>query len=136
MEKDAIDLNALHLPTLEFVRDHLRDLARPKSPAGLVDQVIQQVREHRGLPQIAAHDESGPVLVRHDVERGLAYIYLLGEKTPRGGAYRTLRADANINLDFDRDGCLIGIELLRSELLHPKLQATATAPGIGDRRTT
>lgn len=67
-------------------------------------------------------------LVTHDPERGLSYIYLVG-KTPPGGVKRTLITGDHINLDFDQDGYLIGIELLRGDLLHPSLREIASLPG-------
>ena len=44
---------------------------------------------------------------------------------------RTLLVTDSINLDFDADGHLIGIELLDPALLHPNLMAQAEKPGHG-----
>jgi Protein of unknown function (DUF2283) len=38
-----------------------------------------------------------------------------------GEAVKTITATPEINLDFDAQGCLIGVELLSPALLHPKL---------------
>lgn len=65
--------------------------------------------------------------VTHDPKCGLAYIYIAGP-IPKGGSVRQLRASADIILDLDADGHLIGIELLSDALLHPALKAIATLP--------
>jgi len=65
--------------------------------------------------------------VTFDPHRGLAYIYLAGP-IPNGGVKKTLLASPDINLDFDAEGHLIGIELLRDSLLHPNLKADAIPP--------
>ncbi len=67
-------------------------------------------------------------MVTNDAIHGLSYIYLVG-KTPPGGVKRTIIASPDINLDFDENGCLIGIELLRQDLLHPSLKEQAVLPG-------
>ncbi len=66
--------------------------------------------------------------VNYDAEAGAAYIYLTGSIGP-GGAKRTLFATPQINLDFDAQGCLIGIELLSPSLLHPVLASQAEKLG-------
>jgi uncharacterized protein YuzE len=63
----------------------------------------------------------------HDPEAGASYIYVAGP-IPRGGVHRTQRVTDHINLDFDRDGRLIAIELLSDALLHPTTRAVAEAP--------
>lgn len=70
-------------------------------------------------------------MVTHDPVRGLSYIYLVG-KIPPGGAKNQLIASPDIILDFNADGQLIGIELLREHLLHPSLTAIAVPPGTED----
>lgn len=72
--------------------------------------------------------DSPRLIVTHDSERGLSYIYLVG-KTPHGDAKSQLIASSNIILDFDAAGHLIGIELLQASLLHPALAAIAVQPG-------
>lgn len=67
------------------------------------------------------------MLVTHDAEHGVSYIYLFG-RYPAGSAVRTIpvpESDPAICLDLDKDGRLIGIELLRADLLHPTLKAIA-----------
>ena len=59
--------------------------------------------------------------VTFDPQACAAYIYLKGSMAP-GEAVRTVVAAPDINLDFDAQGCLIGIELLDPKLLHPKLR--------------
>lgn len=69
--------------------------------------------------------------VTYDPDARAAYIYL---KYPirTGEAMRTLADVASgINLDFDAEGHLIGIELLSLDLLHPDLAAIAVKPGNG-----
>jgi uncharacterized protein YuzE len=58
--------------------------------------------------------------VTFDPEAKAAYIYLTGSMKP-GEAVKTITATPEINLDFDAQGCLIGVELLSPALLHPKL---------------
>lgn len=49
-----------------------------------------------------------------------AYIYVAGP-IPPGGVADTIEGAPGINLDFDRQGRLLGIELLSLEYLHPDL---------------
>ncbi len=70
--------------------------------------------------------------VTYDPEAKAAYIYL---KHPirAGEAARTIgEAAPGVNLDFDAEGHLIGIELLSPGLLHPDLMAIAVEPGASD----
>jgi uncharacterized protein YuzE len=66
--------------------------------------------------------------VTHDPEADAAYIYLTGSIEP-GGVRETISATPEINLDFDSEGRLIGIELLAADKLHPLLAAMAQSPG-------
>jgi uncharacterized protein YuzE len=59
--------------------------------------------------------------VTFDPEAQAGYIYLTGSIAP-GEAVKTLAVNPDINLDFDAQGHLIGIELLSPALLHPKLK--------------
>jgi len=70
---------------------------------------------------------TSPVRVTYDPDARAAYIYLTGSIAP-GEAVRTVCATSDINLDFDAQGHLIGIELLAPELLHPKLAGDAKEP--------
>jgi uncharacterized protein YuzE len=70
------------------------------------------------------------LLVTHEPRHGLSYVYLVG-RTPRGQAKRSVSVGDDIVLDFDAGGALIGIELLRANLLHPSLAAVAVPPGGG-----
>jgi uncharacterized protein YuzE len=71
--------------------------------------------------------------VSYDEEVDAAYIYL--REIEAGGAAYTYAARPEIetdmiNLDFDRDGRLIGIEILSaSRHLPPQLLAEAQPPG-------
>lgn len=67
-------------------------------------------------------------LITYDEKHGTSYIYLFGKYLP-GSATRTVPVGSDICLDFDSDGHLIGIELLRRERLHPALHAAAVASG-------
>jgi hypothetical protein len=53
-----------------------------------------------------------------------AYIYLAGP-IPPGGVADTVEGAPGINLDFDREGRLLGIELLSLKYLHPNLLQAA-----------
>lgn len=67
------------------------------------------------------------VRITYDPRADAAYIYLARSIEP-GEACRTVPVSSDINLDFDKDGHLIGIELLSGALLHPTLAATAKVP--------
>lgn len=62
------------------------------------------------------------ITITYDADADAAYIYLKNGMTP-GESARQIWAFSNIILDFDSDGHLIGIELLRGDLLHPDLNA-------------
>lgn len=55
-----------------------------------------------------------------DTEADAAYIYLKG-KIRAGGVARTIKAGPVINLDLDKFGRLVGVELLSLKLLHPSV---------------
>jgi uncharacterized protein YuzE len=55
-----------------------------------------------------------------DPAANAAYIYLAGP-VPDGGVADTVEGAPGINLDFDREGRLLGIELLSLKYLHPSL---------------
>jgi uncharacterized protein YuzE len=59
--------------------------------------------------------------VTFDPKAKAAYIYYLTGSMKPGEAVKTITATPEINLDFDAQGCLIGVELLSPALLHPKL---------------
>jgi uncharacterized protein YuzE len=56
--------------------------------------------------------------VRVDHTANAAYIYLAGP-IDVGGVANTVEGAPCINLDFDSEGRLLGIELLSLEYLHP-----------------
>lgn len=64
--------------------------------------------------------------VTYDADADAAYIYLVAE-IPAGGVVRTVPVDPReingmINLDFDADGLLVGIEVLdASRFISPEL---------------
>lgn len=67
----------------------------------------------------------GDMIITYDPYVDACYIYLKGDIAP-GEAKKTVRcSDPDISLDFDAGGHLIGIELLRSALLHPDLAKAA-----------
>ena len=67
--------------------------------------------------------------VTYEPNTGSAYLYLTGDIEP-GGVKKTvsLYREHGINLDFDAEGHLIGIELLTPARLHPELVAISTPP--------
>ena len=71
---------------------------------------------------------SNVLRVTYDPKARAAYIYLTGTIGP-GEAKRTVTATPDINLDFDAEGRLIGIELLSPSLLHPVLAMQAERAG-------
>jgi len=62
--------------------------------------------------------------ITYDSEARAGYLYLTGSIQP-GEAKKTVPVTDSINLDFDAEGRLIGIELLDPALFHPKLMAMA-----------
>jgi uncharacterized protein YuzE len=58
--------------------------------------------------------------VKIDHAANAAYIYLTGP-IPPGGVANTVEGAPCLNLDFDKQGRLLGIELLSLEYLHPDL---------------
>jgi uncharacterized protein YuzE len=68
------------------------------------------------------------IQVTYDPRADAAYIYLVDPTGP-GDACRTVQASPDINLDFDKEGRLIGIELLSGPLLHLTLARIAKVPG-------
>lgn len=62
------------------------------------------------------------ITITYDAYANAAYIYLTNGVTP-GQSVTQIMANSNIILDFDRDGHLIGIELLRGDLIHPDLRS-------------
>lgn len=69
---------------------------------------------------------ASPLRVRHALSGDAAYIYFAGP-IAAGAVARTERVSPDITLDFDADGRLLGIEILRSDLLHP----VTIAAGVG-----
>jgi uncharacterized protein YuzE len=76
-----------------------------------------------------------PVLITYDPEVDAAYVYLAGP-IRAGGVTRTVVATDDINLDFDGEGRLLGIEILGRSLLHPLTLARAVPPGSLDGDAT
>lgn len=68
------------------------------------------------------------MIVTHDPDAGLSYIYLAG-LIENGGSKKQIWVEPDIILDIDANGALIGIELLRRDLLHPSLLERAISPG-------
>jgi uncharacterized protein YuzE len=64
-----------------------------------------------------SNQQTTPFRVTHDPKAGASYIYVAG-LIPRGCVHRTCRVSDHINLDADRYGRLIGIELLCDRMLH------------------
>lgn len=67
-------------------------------------------------------------IVTYEKRSDYAYIYLAG-RIPPGGSARIVQATADIILDFDKEGHLIGIELLCGSLLPEALLKRAIEPG-------
>lgn len=57
--------------------------------------------------------------IEHDTVADTAYVDLTADGIKAGGVARTLQANADINLDFDKEGRLIGVELLEASKLLP-----------------
>lgn len=70
--------------------------------------------------------------VTYDPEAKAAYICLKQPIRAEEAAWTIGEAAPGVNLDFDADGHLIGIELLSPGLLHPDLMARAVEPGARD----
>ena len=62
------------------------------------------------------------VHVTYDEKNGLGYIALKHIGKGEARRQRHVLGDNDVILDFNKKGALIGIELLRSSLLHPELR--------------
>jgi uncharacterized protein YuzE len=58
-----------------------------------------------------------------DSDADAAYVYLQPATVIQPSVARTLPVSPSINLDFDSDGRLVGVEVLGSDNLHPALLA-------------
>ena len=64
--------------------------------------------------------------ITYDTEADAAYIYLQPPTAMQPSVASTVTATRDVNLDFDSDGRLIGIEILGRSVLHPELIAELT----------
>jgi uncharacterized protein YuzE len=65
-----------------------------------------------------------------DAEADAAYLWLQPRETGQPSAARTVPVDSDINLDFDSEGQLIGIEVLAATArLHPAVLRDSVPPG-------
>jgi uncharacterized protein YuzE len=64
-----------------------------------------------------------PVSITYDPQADAVYFCLKGSIYPDESARRMTvgEGDQRVVLDFDKAGCLIGIELLSGDMLHPDL---------------
>jgi uncharacterized protein YuzE len=69
--------------------------------------------------------ENGVLTVTYDADVHAAYIRLQLDDVVQPRVVETLPVTDSINLDFDHDGRLVGIELLSERLLHPAVLAEA-----------
>jgi len=69
--------------------------------------------------------ENGVLTVTYDAEVDAAYIRLQPDDVVQRSVAETLPVTTSINLDFDHDGRLVGIEVLSKSLLHPTVLAEA-----------
>lgn len=101
-----------------------RWLADKTGAGGGDDPIGFLIASHEAL---AARVANARPLVTYDAECGASYIRLAGDGG-KGSVAVSISATSNITLDFDADGRLIGIELLRERLLHPALRERAVHP--------
>lgn len=99
-------------------------LADKTGAGGGDDPIGFMIASHEAL---AAQGARNRPLVTYDPECGASYIRLAGDGG-KGSVAVSISATSNITLDFDADGRLIGIELLRERLLHPALRERAVHP--------
>ena len=59
----------------------------------------------------------------YDSDADAAYVYLRPSTVVEPSVATTVTANADINLDFDREGRLVGVEILGASNLHPELLA-------------
>ncbi|HZM30814.1 MAG TPA: DUF2283 domain-containing protein [Acidimicrobiales bacterium] len=69
--------------------------------------------------------DSRVLRLTYDREADAAYVYLLAPTAVQPSVARTMSVDENINLDFDDEGRLVGIEVLGARNLRPELLAEA-----------
>lgn len=67
-------------------------------------------------------NDDPPLRISYDDSVDAAYVYLRSAAGVQPSVARTEAFDASINLDFDDDGRLVGIEVLEARsLLRPEL---------------
>jgi len=59
----------------------------------------------------------------YDSDADAAYVYLQPPTVVEPSGATTLTVSADINLDFDSEGRLVGVEILGASNLHPELLA-------------
>ena len=59
----------------------------------------------------------------YDSDADAAYVYLQPPTVVEPSVATTLTVNADINLDFDSEGRLIGVEILGASNVHPELLA-------------
>ena len=69
--------------------------------------------------------ENGVLTVSYDAGAHAAYIRLQPDDVVQPSVVETVPVTTSINLDFDHDGRLVGIELLSERVLHPAVLAEA-----------
>jgi uncharacterized protein YuzE len=57
----------------------------------------------------------------YDSDADAAYVYLQPPTVVEPSVATTLTVNADINLDFDSEGRLVGVEILGASNLHPEL---------------
>ena len=71
--------------------------------------------------------ENGVLTVTYDAASHAAYIRLQPDDVVQPSFVETLTVTLDINLDFDHDRRLVGIELLSERVLHPAVLAEAVS---------
>jgi uncharacterized protein YuzE len=69
--------------------------------------------------------QNGVLTVRFDAAADAAYIRLQPDDVVQPSVAETLTVTTSINLDFDHEGRLVGVEVLSGRLLHPAVLAEA-----------
>jgi uncharacterized protein YuzE len=59
----------------------------------------------------------------YDSDVDAAYVYLQPPTVVEPSVATTLTVNADVNLDFDSEGRLVGVEILRASILDPELLA-------------
>jgi len=78
------------------------------------------------MPTCGVADQHRVLRITYDPAAGAAYIHMVPPTVIQPSVTTTLQVNASINLDFDDQGRLVGVEVLGARNLCPELLEEAT----------